>query len=122
MGRGRNICEHIFRVLYGRLKFTLKRRRRFQLFEVTTKIISFKGMDHIDSKKFKLTCSICKEKKAGVCINCAKEKCSSTFHIECARRANFYMETKNQEKVNPINNLLFNIRGALSYFVKGIFR
>jgi len=32
--------------------------------------------------------------EAGVCISCAKEKCTTTFHVECARRAKFYLETK----------------------------
>lgn len=78
-------------------------------------VISIKGVENIDKKRFALTCCICKiksflkEKKllikkylfleSGACIQCIKSKCHFAFHPECARRANHYMEIKEEEKV-----------------------
>ncbi|CAD8169898.1 unnamed protein product [Paramecium octaurelia] len=47
----------------------------------------------IDKRKFNCLCSICKTKKTGACIYCAKQKCGIAFHPECARRSQIYMET-----------------------------
>jgi hypothetical protein len=46
----------------------------------------------IDRKRFKLTCSICKQRGIGCCIQCSKGKCSVSFHVECARFNGIYLE------------------------------
>ncbi|CAD8115312.1 unnamed protein product [Paramecium primaurelia] len=50
-------------------------------------------LQKIDKKKFNCLCSICKMKKNGACIYCAKQKCGIAFHPECARRSQIFMET-----------------------------
>lgn len=80
--------------------------------------ITIKGVENIDKKRFNLMCSICKGKsnesiffiyfthlyfffylEAGACVQCSRGKCQFSFHPECARRANHYMEIKEEEKV-----------------------
>ncbi|KAL4442844.1 hypothetical protein ABPG74_010733 [Tetrahymena malaccensis] len=60
---------------------------------------NIKGIENIDKQRFKLECSICKQKKAGSCVQCAKTKCMEAFHPECARRENIYMEIRNTDKL-----------------------
>lgn len=75
-------------------------------------VINIKGVENIDKKRFNLSCSICKTKsifflvqknrfkiESGACVQCSKGKCQFSFHPECARRSNHYMEIKEEEKV-----------------------
>ncbi len=39
-----------------------------------------------------MTCVICKQSKKGSCIQCNNKSCSTSFHVECARRSNYFME------------------------------
>ncbi|CAD8207725.1 unnamed protein product [Paramecium pentaurelia] len=49
----------------------------------------------VDKRKFNSLCSICKQKKNGACVSCSKSKCTISFHPECARRSQIYMESDN---------------------------
>lgn len=37
-------------------------------------------------------------KNDGACIQCQHSKCMISFHIECARRANYFMEAERFDK------------------------
>ncbi|CAD8142523.1 unnamed protein product [Paramecium octaurelia] len=50
-----------------------------------------RGVDNINAKRFALNCSICNIKKAGMCIQCARSSCSTSFHVECARRSGIFL-------------------------------
>ena len=64
--------------------------------EVSITPTSYKGpissLDLIDKRRFRLLCSICKERGTGCCVQCSKGKCKVAFHVECARLAGFTME------------------------------
>ena len=59
-------------------------------------------MSKLDTRRFNLQCIICGKKKAGACITCQyctkDEKCNISFHVECARRANYYMEVERVDR------------------------
>ncbi|TNV85284.1 hypothetical protein FGO68_gene11457 [Halteria grandinella] len=40
----------------------------------------------------KLNCIICQQKGRGACIQCCNKGCTTSFHVECARKARYYME------------------------------
>ncbi|KAM3143296.1 hypothetical protein pb186bvf_004628 [Paramecium bursaria] len=48
----------------------------------------------IDKRKFNSMCCICKTKKTGACVPCAKGKCPQQFHPECARRAQILFQNQ----------------------------
>lgn len=50
------------------------------------------GLNLIDKDRFKLTCSLCKLKATGCCIQCSKGKCPVSFHVECARVSGTYLD------------------------------
>ncbi|CAD8046423.1 unnamed protein product [Paramecium sonneborni] len=50
-----------------------------------------RGVDNINAKRFSLNCTICNIKKAGMCIQCARGSCSTSFHVECARRSGIFL-------------------------------
>lgn len=52
----------------------------------------------IDVKRFNLQCIICGQKNNGSCVQCQHPKCLISFHIECARRANYFMEVDRVER------------------------
>lgn len=54
-------------------------------------------MSKIDTKRFSLQCIIC-GRKTGACIQCQYSKCMISFHIECARRANYFLEIERVER------------------------
>ena len=60
-------------------------------------------MNKIENKCFQLSCIICMTKD-GACMQCQTPKCDISFHVECARRANYYMEIekKDRDKVHKI--------------------
>jgi hypothetical protein len=45
----------------------------------------------IDPSRFNLNCIIC-GKKEGACMQCQAPRCKISFHVECARRENYFME------------------------------
>ncbi|CAG9328161.1 JADE2_1 [Blepharisma stoltei] len=45
-----------------------------------------KGVEDIDPSAYILKCIICEKKSCGVCVNCADQSCSYTFHPQCALR------------------------------------
>ncbi|EAS03088.2 PHD zinc finger protein (macronuclear) [Tetrahymena thermophila SB210] len=71
-------------------------------FEERSSLNMIRGIENIDKKRFLLTCLICKQKKSGCCIQCAKGKCSASFHPECARRAGLSLEVRHLEKVTHL--------------------
>ena len=64
------------------------------------------GIDTLDPRRSKLTCSICKQRGVGYCVQCSKGKCQAAFHTECARLAGVYMQfdSSNEE---PGSNIIF---------------
>jgi len=60
-------------------------------------------LSKIENKSFSLSCIICL-KKDGACMQCQNGKCDIAFHVECARRANYFMEVekKDRDKVHKI--------------------
>lgn len=64
------------------------------------------GIEEIDSKRFKLTCSVCKLRGVGCCVQCNKGKCSTAFHAECARLAGVYMEFMTN-RADPSHNSIY---------------
>eukprot|EP00347_Sterkiella_histriomuscorum_P015623 403356329 len=42
-------------------------------------------------KRLSLVCVICQKKGVGVCIQCSYKSCHVSFHVECARKAKYYM-------------------------------
>ena len=69
--------------------------------EKKSKVIT--GVNIIDKKRWQLQCMICKS-KSGAAVQCFKGRCQSSFHAECARRENIFMEDYNQ-----IDNLRYTI-------------
>ena len=55
-------------------------------------------LNKLDCKRFSLQCIICGLKHAAACIQCQHPKCMISFHIECARRANYFMEVDKVER------------------------
>lgn len=49
------------------------------------------GVENISRSRWKLVCSICKQ-KMGACIQCAHKNCFTAFHVTCAKRAGLYMD------------------------------
>nr|ODN90482.1 hypothetical protein L203_01591 [Cryptococcus depauperatus CBS 7841] len=43
------------------------------------------GVEHIPKNRWKLVCSLCKE-KGGACIQCDNRNCFTAFHVTCARQ------------------------------------
>eukprot|EP00826_Nyctotherus_ovalis_P028091 TRINITY_DN2210_c0_g1_i13.p1 TRINITY_DN2210_c0_g1~~TRINITY_DN2210_c0_g1_i13.p1 ORF type:complete len:606 (-),score=158.33 TRINITY_DN2210_c0_g1_i13:282-2099(-) len=64
------------------------------------------GIEDIDSRRFKLTCSVCKLRGVGCCVQCNKGKCSTAFHAECARLAGVCMEFMTS-RADPSHNSIY---------------
>lgn len=68
--------------------------------EKTKTIIT--GYEKTDVQRFKLVCSVCRQKNVGCCMQCAQRKCAAAFHVECARLAEFYIETSGEDNTPQI--------------------
>jgi len=55
-------------------------------------------MSKIDIKRFKMQCIICGKKNNGACVECDHKRCMISFHIECARRANYFLEMERVDR------------------------
>lgn len=55
-------------------------------------------MSKIDIKRFDLQCIICGKRNCGACIQCQHSRCMISFHIECARRANYFLEVERVDR------------------------
>ena len=51
----------------------------------------------IELKRFDLLCIICGTKNKGGCIQCQYKQCKISFHVECARRSNYFLEVERLE-------------------------
>ncbi|KAG8929874.1 nuA3 HAT complex component nto1 [Tulasnella sp. 418] len=51
------------------------------------------GIEHIPKSRWKLICSICKD-RSGACIQCDVKTCYNAFHVSCARKSKLLMAMK----------------------------
>ncbi|BFZ64401.1 hypothetical protein YB2330_005544 [Saitoella coloradoensis] len=51
------------------------------------------GVDKIAKARWKLTCTICRQ-KVGACIQCSNKACFDAFHVTCARKAGLFLDMK----------------------------
>ncbi|KAG7259949.1 hypothetical protein CRUP_027015 [Coryphaenoides rupestris] len=68
------------------------------------------GVGNVPPARWKLTCSLCKEKGAGACIQCHRANCYTAFHVSCAQRAGLYM------KMEPIGEP--SVAGGATFSIK----
>ena len=50
------------------------------------------GVEELPEERFKLTCSVCKKKDAGACVQCHYGQCAVPVHAMCAFRSGAHME------------------------------
>jgi bromodomain and PHD finger-containing protein 1 len=52
-----------------------------------------------EDRRFTLQCIICLKtaENSGACMQCQFSKCNIAFHVECARRASYFMEIEKKE-------------------------
>ena len=60
-------------------------------FEDDIKMTPVAGIANVEKARWNLTCSLCKQKKVGACIQCRDPKCTSAMHVTCAQRAQLFM-------------------------------
>ncbi|ESO01095.1 hypothetical protein HELRODRAFT_175124 [Helobdella robusta] len=48
-------------------------------------------LSEVPTARHKLTCSVCKKKDVGACIQCMRKNCYTAFHIMCAQKVGTYM-------------------------------
>jgi hypothetical protein len=58
-------------------------------------MISIKGIENIEKKRFKYECFVCKKNKCGAAVKCEDSECDKYYHPECARKKKVYMEQLN---------------------------
>ena len=55
------------------------------------KMTPITGIETIEKARWKLTCTLCKQKNVGACIQCADPKCATAVHVTCAQKAQLFM-------------------------------
>jgi len=61
-------------------------------FDESLKTNNIRGLNVIEDWRFSMSCGVCRMKKIGAIVQCAGFKCSSFYHVECARRVGMYLE------------------------------
>ena len=69
--------------------------------QISSKNQKFYDLDVLDNENFFQKCSIC-NKKEGFCVKCNDKNCDNKFHVECARRCDFYLTEKREFPHNII--------------------
>ena len=55
-------------------------------------------LSKLDCKRFQMQCIICGLRNEGACCSCQHAQCQITFHVECARRSNYFMEVERVDR------------------------
>jgi len=63
------------------------------------------GLENVNKDRFKYECSICLKRKNGAIVNCERNSCKKAFHPECARRAQTFLEIRENES----NQFIYHI-------------
>jgi len=79
-------------------------------FSDTVFIEPIDGVGNVPPARWKLTCSLCKEKGAGACIQCHRANCYTAFHVSCAQRAGLYMKMEPVGEPSAAGGATFSIK------------
>ncbi|CAL8375407.1 unnamed protein product [Arctogadus glacialis] len=79
-------------------------------FSDTVFIEPIDGVGNIPPARWKLTCSLCKEKGAGACIQCHRANCYTAFHVSCAQRAGLYMKMEPVREPSEAGAAAFSVK------------
>ncbi|CAL9695158.1 unnamed protein product [Knipowitschia caucasica] len=79
-------------------------------FSDTVFIEPIDGVRNIPPARWKLTCYLCKEKRAGACIQCDKMNCYAAFHVSCAQKAGLFMRIEPLKDESPSGATTFSVK------------
>ena len=88
--------------------------------EDTAKMEPVQNVNAISKDRFKLLCSICKQRH-GACIQCSHGMCATSFHPLCARAAGLRMEVVGYEGSDDIDLKGKQMRRRKKIFILSLF-